>query len=106
MHFSAIIFVNLGLISSVWDMDSRTSKEEEQYLTFKSSVVRNIVLNRQFKKFDKPIESASLYYDFDYSEFLMATPGFNGTTTRVGTMLHKEQDRNVIAYLSERGLLV
>jgi hypothetical protein len=105
MHFSMIVFVNSDLMASIWEKDSRVSKERaEEYLMFKSSVVRNIISNRPFKRWGEVISSAPEYYHFNQSAFLMTEPK-PGQITAIGTMLHREKDQRVIDYLAKLKLI-
>jgi hypothetical protein len=97
MQFESVVFMNNKLVSAIWDKDARTSKKEkETYLTLKLSMIRNIVLNRPFKRFGENIVSSADYYGFIHSDFSMV----EGPC--IGKVLHRQEDSRVLRYLEER----
>jgi hypothetical protein len=91
MHFVEVYFISGSLVRKIFVKERRLSKKEGLvYCMIKPSTLRNIILDRKFKRFGEDVQSSSKYYGFNRRDYEI------GFEDGLGFILHKGREREAI----------
>lgn len=94
MNIVEVYFVSGEIVRSMFEREQRTSaKEGLVYCMLKPSMLRNVLLDRPFSRFDEKINDSADYYGFDRADYMM---GYDG---KVGYILNKRDESHAARVL-------
>ena len=96
MEIIELYFVSGDIVNKVLVRDEKISKKKgKPYTMVKPSTLRNIILERKFRRGDDIIDSAEDYYGFDRRNYSVKDSG------PVQYFLHSEKEQAVIDFLGD-----
>lgn len=102
MSFVERVLVDKEIVEKIWRKESKWNERETiQYCMIKGSLLRNIFLDRPFKRQGTNVDSSEEFYGFRREDFFIVHPSVGS----YGLMLRREGSENVMSYLSEKGVI-
>lgn len=86
-------FISSRIMERVFRMETRTSKKGITYCMVKPSLLRNIILDREFSRMGESIQSSEDFYGFRREEYSI------GIDNGVGHVLHGEREKEARDFL-------
>lgn len=94
MQFVEVYFVSGDVVNMMFQKEKRESEKEGLvYCMIKPSMLRNIILDRPFCRFDEEIPSSENYYGFSRGDYKI------GFRDGVGYILHKRKEAKAVKVL-------
>lgn len=104
MDITQICFVSKELLDLIWRKEKRKSKKSSlSYCMIKPSVINNVFLNRNFKRFGELFDPED-FYGFSYSDYELSTHEKHERVYRA--ILRKKHDQPFMDFMTEQGLRV
>tara|TARA_Y100000310_G_C20517452_1_gene731924 strand:+ start:179 stop:829 length:651 start_codon:yes stop_codon:yes gene_type:complete len=105
MNILRAYFVSQTIVSKIWDAEARASKKrQEYYCVLKERFLKNIIQNNTFERKER-VCKPEIYYDLQLKDYLRLMPEDNFNNFPYGVILHKRQDKEVIGFLKEQGVI-
>lgn len=102
MSFVERVLVDKEIVEKIWQKESKWNEQQTiQYCMIKGSLLRNILLDRPFKRQGIPVNSSSEFYGFKREDFFMVQPSVGS----YGAILKKEGSEKVVEYFRAKGVM-
>jgi hypothetical protein len=95
MSISETYFISSDIIRGILDHDSKVSEKGMRYCMVKPSALRNVILDRPFKRQGVRIESSAEYYGFNRDNYYIYM------SSGRGCILHKDIESQIIDFLRQ-----
>ena len=96
MEIVELYFVSGDVVNGILRKDEKISAKGMAYTMVKPSTLRNIILDRPFRRDKKKILSSADYYGFERKDYSVKDSGF------LQYFLNSEKERPVVDFLESR----